>query len=201
MAERARLAARRPALVARAAALRAVRGYFEGQGFLEVETPARVRSPGQEVHLDAIPAGDGRHLLTSPEYHMKRLVAGGYERIVQICRCFRAGEEGDHHQPEFTMIEWYRAGGSIEDLMRDCEAIVEVAARAAGHWPAAWVPESRRGAARDTLPLPGPFERTTVRELLQAYAGIELRGDETLAEMQALARRAGSRVGTRRRLG
>jgi len=193
--ERERLESRRPALLARAAAFGAVRGYFAQQGFVEVETPARVCSPGQELHLDAIPAADGRFLITSPEYHMKRLLAGGLPRIVQICRCFRAGEEGEHHQPEFTMVEWYRAGGSIEDLMRDCEAVVEVAARAAGHWPAAWVPESRRGAACDTLPLRGPFERTTVRALLQDYAGIALRGDESLAEMHALARRVGSRAG------
>jgi lysyl-tRNA synthetase class 2 len=195
VAERARLAARRPALAARAAALRAVRGYFDGQGFLEVETPARVRSPGQETHLDAIPAGDERYLITSPEYHMKRLVAGGYERIVQICRSFRAGEEGAQHQPEFTMVEWYRAGGSLEDLMRDCEAMIESVARAVGHWPRASVPEARQGGGGGTLSLAAPFERTTVRELLDAYAGIELRGDETLADMHALARRAGCHVG------
>ena len=63
-----------------------MRGYFLGQGFLEVETPARVRAPGQEVHLDAIAApdgGDGRYLVTSPEYHMKRLCGAGFERIYQ----------------------------------------------------------------------------------------------------------------------
>jgi lysyl-tRNA synthetase class 2 len=124
--EGSRLAARQPALIARAAVMRAVRAYFEGQGFLEVETPARVRSPGQELHLDAIAASDDRYLITSPEYHMKRLVGAGYQRIVQICRCYRAHEDGPHHQPEFTMIEWYRAGGSMDELMRDCEALLEV---------------------------------------------------------------------------
>ena len=195
MDERGRLAARRPALEARATVLRAVRAYFEGQGFLEVETPARVFSPGQEVHLDALPAGGGRYLVTSPEYHMKRLVAGGLPRIVQFCRCFRAEEDGPFHQPEFTMVEWYRAGGSLADLMRDCEAIVEVAARAVGKWPAADVPASRGGTAGGrALALDGPFERTTVRGLLREHASIELRGDETAAEMRALAGRAGCRV-------
>jgi len=187
--------ARRPALEARARVLRAVRAYFEGQGFLEVETPARVFSPGQEVHLDALPAGGGRYLITSPEYHMKRLVAGGLPRIVQFCRCFRAEEDGPFHQPEFTMVEWYCAGGSLANLMRDCEAIVEVAARAVGRWPRVAVPETRRGpSGGDAIALDLPFERTTVRDLLRIHAGVDLRGDESEAEMYKLASRAGCRV-------
>lgn len=196
MNERDRLAARTPALFARAAIMRAVRGYFETQGFLEVETPARVMSPGQELHLDAIPASDGRHLITSPEYHMKRLVAGGLPRIVQFCRCFRAEEDGPFHQPEFTMVEWYRASGTLDDLMRDCEAIVEVAARAAGTWPKAAVPTNRRGEhGAEALALAGAFERTTVRELFRRHAGIDLRGDEDEASMRAWGRRAGCQFG------
>jgi elongation factor P--(R)-beta-lysine ligase len=195
--ERSRLASRTPALLARAAILRAVRGYFETQGFLEVETPARVMSPGQELHLDAVPAGDGRHLITSPEYHMKRLVAGGFSRIVQFCRCFRAEEDGPFHQPEFTMIEWYRAGGTLDELMRDCEAIVEVAARSAGAWPRVPVPASRRSEfSQGALALAGPFERTSVRELFRRHAGIDLRGDEDEACMRGLGQRAGCQFGS-----
>ncbi len=176
--------------------MRAVRGYFEAQGFLEVETPARVMSPGQELHLEAIPAGGGRHLITSPEYHMKRLVAGGLGRIVQFCRCFRADEIGPFHQPEFTMIEWYRAGGTMAELMRDCEAIIEVAARALGTWPKASVPDNRRSAyGAKVLALDGMFERITVRELFLRHAGVELRGDESEADMRALAVHAGCKVG------
>jgi elongation factor P--(R)-beta-lysine ligase len=194
--ERARLAARTPALQARAAILRAVRAYFEGQGFVEVETPTRVMSPGQELHLEALPAGDGRHLITSPEYHMKRLVAGGLPRIVQFCRCFRAEEDGPFHQPEFTMVEWYRAGGTMDDLMRDCEAIVEIAARVVGTWPRVPVPAIRRGDGSDgTLALDDPFTRTTIRQLFHDHAGISLRGDEDAAVMRALAQRAGCQVG------
>ena len=176
--------------------MRAVRGYFEAQGFVEVETPARVMSPGQELHLEALSAGEGRYLITSPEYHMKRLVAGGLPRIVQFCRCFRAEEDGPFHQPEFTMVEWYRAGGTLDELMRDCEAIVEVAARVAGAWPRALVPANRRAEHSDgVLALGSPFQRTTVRELFRDHAGIELRGDEDADVMRGLAQRAGSRVG------
>ena len=196
MNEGERLAARTPALRARAAILRAVRGYFEAQGFLEVETPTRVMSPGQELHLDAIPADGERYLITSPEYHMKRLVAGGLGRIVQFCRCFRAEEDGPFHQPEFTMIEWYRAGGTLDDLMRDCEAIVEVAARVAGAWPRVTVPSSRCSEhGEGSLTLAAPFERTSVRDLFRDHAAIDLRGDEDPSLMRDLARGAGSRVG------
>jgi len=175
--------------------MRAVRAYFEGQGFVEVETPARVFSPGQEVHLEALPAGDGRFLITSPEYHMKRLLAAGLPRIVQICRCFRAEEDGPFHQPEFTMLEWYRAGGTMDDLMGDSEALVEAAARAVGNWPAVALPANRRGAGGSaTLSVRAPFARTTVRELLRRHAGVDLRGDESENEMRALAAQAGCRV-------
>ncbi len=131
------MAARRAALEARGRIVRAVRAWFEGQGFLEVETPARVRSPGQELHLEAIPAGDGHWLITSPEYHLKQLIAAGLPRIFEIARCWRAEESGAHHRSEFTMLEWYRAGAPLEALADDCEALVAVAVRAAGRDPAA----------------------------------------------------------------
>jgi elongation factor P--(R)-beta-lysine ligase len=181
--EPARLAARRTTLEARARILRAVRAWFDAQGFVEVETPARVPSPGQEVHLDAIAASEGRWLVTSPEYHMKRLVAAGYSRIVQIGKAWRAGERGAHHQPEFTLIEWYRAGAPLERIAADCEEVVRVAADAAGHGAAA-------------LSLAAPFARTTVREALQRHAGIALDGGESAADLRDKARAAGAFVGS-----
>ena len=177
----------------RAAILRAVRGYFEGEGFLEVETPARVRNPGQEFHLVAFPAGQDRFLITSPEHHMKRLVAAGGDKLVQFCRCFRAEEVGPIHQPEFTMIEWYRTESSMDQLMADCEAIVAVAAKVAGQGQSVPVPASR-GLGGSRLPVAGPFERYSVRDLLRKHAGITLRGDETPAQMRDLARSAGCPV-------
>jgi len=177
------MAASRETLIARARILRAVRGWFEGQGFLEVDTPARVRSPGQEVHLDAIPAGSDRWLITSPEYHMKRLVAAGLPRIVQMGKCWRANEVGPHHRAEFTMVEWYRANAPLEALADDCEAILRVAATAAGRDPAA-------------LGLAAPFVRTTVRELWARHAGFALAGDEDAPALRAQAAAAGVALGT-----
>jgi lysyl-tRNA synthetase class 2 len=183
------------ALKVRAKIRMAVGAWFEAQGFLEVETPARVPSPGQELHLVAIPAAEGRYLITSPEYHMKRLVAAGLPRIVQFCRCWRGEERGNHHEPEFTMIEWYRAGAALEDIAADCEAIIEVAARAAGTWPTVAVPTGR-GMQGTQLPVQAPFERLTVRGALSRFAGINLRGDESLLQMRHLAETAGCNLGS-----
>lgn len=175
-----RLATRRPALEARARVLSAVRRWFEGEGFLEVDTPARVRAPGQEIHLDAI-ASEDRWLVTSPEYAMKRLCGAGYQRIVSIGKCWRAGERGPHHEPEFTMIEWYRANEPLERIARDCEDLMRVAADAVATSP------GQRFAA--------PFRRTTVRELLRAHAGVDLVGDESAPALATKARGAGINPG------
>src|SRR5262249_9755545 len=100
-------------LAARATALEVVRAYFARERFLEVETPVRVQSPGLDAYVDAIPA-EGGWLVTSPELHMKRLLVGGLPRIFQFARATRANEEGRRHQPEFTLVEWYRAFAGME---------------------------------------------------------------------------------------
>ena len=186
--EISRLAERRPALEARAAILRAVRGWFNDHFFLEVETPARVPAPGQEVHLEAIEAtepGRGRRwLVTSPEYHMKRLVAAGFPRIVQIGKAWRGDERGPHHQPEFTIIEWYRAGATLEQIAADCEALVRVAAAAAisAGWPAPALPA-------------GTFDRTTVAALFLQHAAVTIDGGETAEHLRAKLQAAGANLG------
>jgi lysyl-tRNA synthetase class 2 len=94
------------------------------------------------------------------------------------------------------MVEWYRAGGTMADLMRDCEAIVEIAARAVGAWPNTPVPTNRRSEhSAEVLVLNETFERTTVRDLFLRHAGINLRGDENGAEMRGLGQLAGCQFG------
>ncbi|HOW98496.1 MAG TPA: EF-P lysine aminoacylase EpmA [Kiritimatiellia bacterium] len=117
------LRAVRPALELRARLMRALRTFFADRGFLEIETPVRLRAPAPELHIDAEPSGDA-WLRTSPELHMKRLLAAGYERIFQVGPCFRRGEFGARHRPEYAMLEWYRAGADYHDVLVDTKALV-----------------------------------------------------------------------------
>ena len=98
--------------------LRSIRGFFDGREYLEVETPVRLRAPALELHIDAEPSGD-HYLRTSPELHMKRLLAAGYHRIYQIGPCFRQGERGRLHHPEYSMLEWYRAGTDYLGVLKE----------------------------------------------------------------------------------
>ncbi len=149
-----------------------VRAFFASRGFLEVQTPVMVPSPGLDLHLDAFeisggdPSGSGsggrgapRWLATSPEYQMKRLLADGFTNIVQIGPCFRRGERGSRHNPEFTMLEWYRAHAGVEDVLRDTEQLV--AAVTGG----AVTLEGRR------VTLQPPLERLGVCEAFERHAG------------------------------
>lgn len=118
-------------LVLRSRIFQAVRTFFAGRDFLEVETPCRVPALAPESHIEAPPSGDW-FLHTSPEICMKRLLSAGYPRIFQICRCFREGERGERHLPEFTMLEWYRAQASYETIMDECEDLIRASAECLG---------------------------------------------------------------------
>jgi len=135
--DRTRHLDRKPFLDARAAILRAVRDWFAQHGFTETEPNMLVPSPGAETHIDAFEAG-GAYLHTSPEFAMKRLLAAGEQRIFYLGKCWRKGETGPLHAPEFTMIEWYRAGEPYETIMDDCVEIARVAARAANAATLRW---------------------------------------------------------------
>jgi elongation factor P--(R)-beta-lysine ligase len=129
-----RLADLRPRLKQRSLVIQAIRDFFLKLGFLEVDTPVRIPSPAPEEHIEAIES-EGHFLASSPELQMKRMLAAGYKNIFQVCHCFRGGERGDFHLPEFTMIEWYRLGATNDDLMRDCEKLVESAAKSISVFP------------------------------------------------------------------
>jgi len=169
-----RFAARRRNLEARGRILGAVRGFFAGQGFTEVETPALQVSPGLEPHLNAFrtelkapgqKSGRDLYLHTSPEFAMKKLLAAGMENIFQFARVFRNGERSATHHPEFTMLEWYRANAGYESLMDDCDRLLAAAAAAVPAAEFAW--SGRRCAA-------APAERLSVAAAFQRHAGIDL---------------------------
>ena len=114
-------------LQTRARILARIRAFFEAQGVLEVETPSLSRAANPDPHIDslAVPmAGGTRWLHTSPEFPMKRLLAAGSGHIYQLARVFRAGEAGRRHNPEFTLLEWYRVGWDHHRLMDEVEALL-----------------------------------------------------------------------------
>ncbi|MBN8982447.1 MAG: EF-P lysine aminoacylase GenX [Rhizobiales bacterium] len=131
---------RRPFLQARSAVVKALRTWFEGEGFCEVETGILQVSPGNETHLHAppaeltSPAGEKSrvYMRTLPEFACKKLLAAGEPKIVEFARVFRDRERGALHLPEFTMLEWYRADASYEAVMADCVVVVAHAAQATG---------------------------------------------------------------------
>jgi len=174
---------RRPFLLARGRIKAALRVWFEAQGFIEVETAALQASPGNETHLAAFATdligtdGTSRRLYlhTSPEFACKKLLAAGEERIFTFAQAFRNRERGRLHHPAFTMLEWYRAREPYEQLMRDCEEILRIAAEAAGA-------DMLRFSARVADPFAVP-ERITVAEAFDRYARIDL-----LATLEAGAR-------------
>ncbi len=144
--------------------LRQVRAFFHARGFLEVETPLVVPSPGLELHLDAFEVAGAGWLITSPEYQMKRLLAAGARRIFQICKCFRRGEVGRHHNPEFTMIEWYRGDAGYEAIMDDCEALVSTLSRAL-------LGTTTVRVGGHGVELQPPWERLTVQQAFARWGG------------------------------
>jgi lysyl-tRNA synthetase class 2 len=140
----------------RASMLRAVREYFTATRALEVDTPTLSTAAVTDVHLASVAAttnGRRTFLHTSPEYAMKRLLAAGCGDIWQICKVYRDGESGRYHNPEFTMIEWYRLGMDHHALMSDVERLIS-----------AVLPPSR---AFDRS------ERLSYREAVQLHAGID----------------------------
>lgn len=112
----------------RSSVLRAIREFFFRKEFIEVETPVRLRAPALETHIDAEESGD-HWLRTSPELHMKRLLAEGFTKIWQMGPCFRRGEQGRLHNPEYTMLEWYRADADYIDILADTKSLIAFVAQ------------------------------------------------------------------------
>ncbi|KCZ46285.1 MULTISPECIES: EF-P lysine aminoacylase EpmA [unclassified Hyphomonas] len=167
---------RRPFLLKRGQVRRALADWFAQEGFLEVECAALQVSPGNETHLHAFETAfrtdDGRvsplYLHTSPEFSCKKLLAAGEEKIVDFSRVFRNREQGALHSPEFTMIEWYRTGARLTDVMWDAVMLCRIALAAIGHEALTW-----RGRTCDPGMTP---EYLTLTEAFQRYARMDLNG-------------------------
>lgn len=152
--------------------LQAIRGFFLGNDYIEVDTPQRLPVLIPESNL--IPfASEDCFLQTSPELCMKRLLANGCERIFQICHCFRKEEHGRLHQSEFTMLEWYHKGADYYDLMRQCEALFCFLARQCAELPGV-VDTSTICWKGTSVSLAAPWERLTVADAFEQYAGVDV---------------------------
>lgn len=145
----------------RATAIKVMRSFFDRREYVEVETPILISKPGMEPFLTPFktevkdPQGESYdgHLITSPEYAMKQLLVAGFPRIFQLTKCFRNGEDfGGLHNPEFTMLEWYRTETDYQGIMNELEELVMTVAEALGR---------NVGA---------PFERLTVSDAFKKYA-------------------------------
>jgi lysyl-tRNA synthetase class 2 len=165
---------RRPFLLARTEITKAVRSWFDEQGFLEVETGILQVSPGNETHLHAprteLTRPDGTraisYLRTSPEFACKKLLAAGETKIFEFARVFRDRERGDLHLPEFTMLEWYRADSGYDAVMADTIVVIAHAAQATGIGQFSF-----RGKVADPFAEP---ELITVASAFERFAGIDL---------------------------
>ena len=191
---------RRPFLLTRNRITRAFRAWFEARGFEEVETAALQVSPGAETHLHAFAtqaltvSGEAAplYLHTSPEFACKKLLAAGEEKIFSLAKVWRNRERGPLHHPEFTMLEWYRAGAPYQVLMDDCAALLALAAETAGTRRFDF-----RGVACDPFAEP---ERLSVAEAFDRHAGVDLLasvaadGSTDRDALAAAARAAGVRV-------
>ena len=178
------LAARLPFLRRRARLAAAVRAFFDARGYLEVETPCAVTTPGEEVHLSVFAtervAPDGARtrlfLHTSPEFAMKKLLVGGAGPIFQLARVWRNGEGSDLHAPEFTLLEWYRPGATLDDLMAETLDLLR----------AVLPPVVECRGVRTDL---SAAERLTLAEAFSRHVGADLLA--TAGDAAALAAQAG----------
>jgi lysyl-tRNA synthetase class 2 len=158
------LARRKLALEQRARIIQKIRAFFIKQGYLEVETPHRIPAPVPESHINAVPSGQW-FLHPSPEICMKRMLAAGHEKIFQICRCWREGERGGQHIPEFTLLEWYRAGSDYISLMDECQDLIQTLVGDLGMG-------EKITYQGNHISLRSPWERVTVEEAFQRYTKI-----------------------------
>jgi len=150
--------------ILRAQLLKEIRHFFEQHNFLEVETPLRIPQNAPERHIDPVLSEDW-FLQTSPELCMKRILAQGYNRIFQLCKCFRQEERGKQHLPEFTMLEWYETHISTTELMQTTENLIR-------HLCQHLLDQSTLSYQGYLIDMASPFKYYTVQELFNLFSPI-----------------------------
>ena len=176
----------RPKLVERAIILRALRGWLDARGWVEVQTPLLVEGTCPDVAVGSFEVGGAGYLVTSTEYQIKRLMAAGADgapgmpQVYTLGANFRPGDIGERHNPEFTMLEWARAGATMREVEAEAEALIR------GAWEALGRPEVRRGGVK--IGIGEAWERRTVKEVLSAVCGAPVGGFGLEALRGAVAR-------------
>ncbi len=158
-------------LTIRSKVIQAVRDYFTGNHYLEVETPIRCPSIIPEAQIDPL-TSEGYYLQASPELCMKRLMSKGFDKIFQICKCFRKDERGTHHLPELTMLEWYTKNCTYLDLMDQCRDLITFIARQLSL-------ENTIAYQNKTIQLDSDWQKLTVKEAFNCFS------DQSLTESLA----------------
>ncbi len=156
--------------------LKRIRDYFDYQNFLEVQTPVRVDAPNPEAVFCPV-SSEKAFLQTSPEFHMKRMLVGGFEKIYQIAPCFRGDEIGNKHNPEFTLLEWYRAFARLEDVVKDLQSFLQ---RLGDIFPKTLGQETSK-----------TWQRYSVFEIFEKHLNLKIQHVETGEELARLAKQAG----------
>jgi lysyl-tRNA synthetase class 2 len=173
--ESGRLAARLPYLRCRALMTAGTKVFFTARGYLEVETPYAVPAPGEEIHIQAFAVTGGLFLHTSPEFAMKKLLAGGAGKIFQLARVWRNEPPSPTHASEFTLLEWYTPGAAMASLMDETESLLRAVLPPAVTW-------------NGTTASLAAFERLTVAEAFFRHAAVDILA--TAGDAQALAKAA-----------
>lgn len=181
----------------RLAIIKSVREFFWSSGFLETDTPVAVKYPGQEPYLHPVPVmvhdprgkAEQFYLHTSPEFSLKKLLAAGFEKIFHITKCFRDYESfGGNHNTEFTMIEWYRAPGTLTQIMDDTEALFKHVGATLGRSVVKY-----KGA---TISIAENWDRKTMKQVWQEFVGVNLDEYLTSESVEQLVRQFGFSVET-----
>ncbi len=163
-----------------------IREFFKNRGFLEVQTPIFVKLPGMEPYLNPLPYefSDEKsrkhrgYVITSPEYSLKKLLSRGFPKLFEMTKVFRQNESfGGWHNPEFTMIEWYRPHSNYRKIMQDTEELVCLLARALYH-------KEQITYNRQKINLSRPWPKISVKQAFRKYAGINLDEAETLKDFK-----------------
>lgn len=166
-------------LAARHKIKRAVRDYFDAEGFLEIDMPLLVRGTTPDAEVPSFLVED-RYLVTSCEYQIKRMEIGGFDKLYTLTQNFRAKDHGAYRNPEFTMLEWARVGATLTDIETDAENFI----RAAWHVLEGDKPLFYQGR---TIDITGTWQRQTVRDALQQHSGVTVSdfNADTLATVAA----------------